>query len=97
MSEIVLVVAAHPDDEALGCGGTIARHTAAGDQVHVLFMADGEASREEADITQRRLAANNCADALGISERIFLDWPDNKLDSVPLLDVVQSLEPHIRR
>ena len=97
MSEVVLVVAAHPDDEVLGCGGTIARHTAAGDQVHVLFMADGEASREEADITQRRLAANNCADALGISERIFLDWPDNKLDSVPLLDVVQSLEPHIRR
>jgi LmbE family N-acetylglucosaminyl deacetylase len=97
MSETVLVVAAHPDDETLGCGGTIARHTAIGDQVHVLFLADGEAAREKTDITQRREAANRSADGLGISERIFLDWPDNKLDSVPLLDVVQSLEPHLSR
>ena len=41
MSESILVVAAHPDDEVLGCGGTIAHHADAGDQVQVLIMAEG--------------------------------------------------------
>ena len=42
MSQSVLVVAPHPDDEVLGCGGTIARHADAGDQVHVLIMTKGD-------------------------------------------------------
>ncbi|MCY4318273.1 MAG: PIG-L family deacetylase, partial [Alphaproteobacteria bacterium] len=37
----VLVIAAHPDDEILGCGGTLARHTAGGDVVHLLSVAEG--------------------------------------------------------
>jgi N-acetylglucosamine malate deacetylase 1 len=45
MSKTVLVVVAHADDEALGCGGTIARHVAEGDILHVVFMADGVGSR----------------------------------------------------
>ena len=43
----VLVVAAHPDDEVLGCGGTIARHANSGDQVHVLVVAEGSTSRQQ--------------------------------------------------
>ena len=46
MPDSVLVVAAHPDDEVLGCGGTIARHSDAGDLVHVLIVAEGATSRQ---------------------------------------------------
>jgi LmbE family N-acetylglucosaminyl deacetylase len=105
MTNTILVIAAHPDDEVLGCGGAIARHTALGDQVHVLFMADGETSRMAVDSNAaaeeresiRRKAAQGAMDVLGVSERIFLDWPDNRLDSIPLLDLVQSIEPVITR
>lgn len=98
MTNTVLVIAAHPDDEVLGCGGAIARHTALGDQVHVLFMADGETSRTSLvkDLEEkRRHAAQGAMDVLGVGERIFLDWPDNRLDTIPMLDLVQSIEPVI--
>ena len=54
----VLVVAAHPDDEALGCGGTIARHRNAGDEIWIVCFADGVGARRQAE-TQRdgRLSA----------------------------------------
>ena len=105
MTNTVLVIAAHPDDEVLGCGGAIARHTALGDQVHVLFMADGETSRHvsDADVlvdvseSKRREAAQGALDVLSVGERIFLDWPDNRLDTIPMLDLVQSIEPVIMR
>ena len=47
VAQRVLVVAAHPDDEVLGCGGTIARHAEAGDQVQVLIVAEGATSRQQ--------------------------------------------------
>ena len=46
---IVLIVAAHPDDEVLGCGGTIARHVAEGDDVNILIVAEGATSRGDED------------------------------------------------
>lgn len=95
MSRIILVVAAHPDDEVLGCGGTIARHVADGDTVHTLFMTDGVGSRGESDklvVSERRVAAEKAKGILGIRTATYQVWPDNRLDSVSLLDVVQSLE-----
>jgi LmbE family N-acetylglucosaminyl deacetylase len=94
----ILVVAAHTDDEVLGCGGTVARHAADGDDVYAIFMADGVTSRSQAkqsDLTSRTCAAENARKILGIRKNFYLGLPDNRLDSVPLIDVIQRLEPII--
>ena len=92
----ILVVAAHPDDETLGCGGTIARHADEGDEVRVLFLADGVGARgisfNDPACQGRKSAAHAAAETLGIREVQFLGLPDNRLDSVDLLDVVKPIE-----
>ena len=95
MNKIILVVAAHPDDEVLGCGGTMARHVNYGDKVHVVFMSDGVSSRVSAkdnEENERRKCANKASEILGAQPPIFLNFPDNRMDEVALLDIVQSLE-----
>lgn len=95
MTKTVLVVAAHSDDEALGCGGTIARHVAEGDSVYAVFIADGVSSRVGANDDElgiRNQAAESARQILGITKNYFLGLPDNRLDSLPLIDVIQPLE-----
>lgn len=98
MAESVLVVAAHPDDEVLGCGGTLAGLVAQGAEVHVSFIADGVTSRGErsdvqlAQVNARQAAAMKAADILGVKSVTFGDFPDNRLDTVALLDVTQKIE-----
>lgn len=99
MNQTVLIIAAHTDDEALGCGGTIARHVAAGDVVHAVFMADGVSSRPDAttaDMEQRMASARQAHEILGLQRVEYLGLPDNRMDSLPLLDVVQALEAVIQ-
>jgi|TARA_R100001530_G_scaffold128257_1_gene97886 LmbE family N-acetylglucosaminyl deacetylase len=88
--ETVLVVVAHPDDEVLGCGGTMAKHGANGDKVHTLILADGFSARLEG--ASRHTNALRAAETLGGEPPQFLDLPDNRLDTLPLLNVVKLVE-----
>ena len=99
MTDTVLVVAAHPDDEVLGCGGTIARHALDGDDVFILILAEGATSRDgntastfSAEVTALQTAATKAAEILGVAPPRFLGLPDNRLDSLDLLDVVKAVE-----
>ena len=95
MPKSILVVAAHPDDETLGCGATIAKHTANKESVSVVTLTGGTASRDEstsADETARREAASKAMEVLGAKWIGKGNFPDNQLDTVPLLDIVKYLE-----
>lgn len=92
-----LVVAAHPDDEILGCGATIARLKDSGCVINVILLGEGPTSRNTttgAEIlrTQAHSEASLAAASLGINELKFMELPDNRFDTVPLLEIVQGLE-----
>ena len=102
MADRALIIAAHPDDEVFGCGGTIAKLTGQGVEVHLAFLADGSAPegpgnhRSTTHIDQRRSAARGRRHPrrhLGH----FDDLPDNRLDSLPLLDITQRVEALIEQ
>lgn len=96
----VLVVAAHPDDEILGCGGTMARLAAEGWAVHILILAEGATSRDEirqretrsVELSELAVCAQRSADIVGATSLELDAFPDNRMDSVDLLDVVKRVE-----
>jgi len=91
----VLVIAAHADDEALGCAGTIAKHIKQGDKVTIAFMTDGVSSRficKPTDESERAVFSNKAMKILGVSDVRQYSFPDNKMDSLPLLDIVKVIE-----
>ena len=90
----VLAVVAHPDDEVLGAGGALARHALAGDEVHILILGTGATARPDsdaADVIGLRNAAVLAANSLGATVELKT-LPDNRFDSVDLLDVAQLVE-----
>jgi LmbE family N-acetylglucosaminyl deacetylase len=89
----VLVVAAHPDDELLGLGGTIARHSAAGDDVVCVVASEGASTRYGDDAAASLEAMGRAAAAvLGVRELRFLGLRDQHLDAQPILSVIQTVE-----
>lgn len=96
----LLVIAAHPDDEVLGAGGLIAKALRQGRRADVLLLGEGATSRVGADAVEvDRLKAQAAASALvlGGAGVEHLGLPDNRFDTVPLLDVVHAIEERIER
>ena len=92
---VILVIVAHTDDETLGLGGTIARHVKAGDKVYGLSMTDGVGARLQKDINAikiRQQASINASKILGLVWLEAGKFPDNSMDSVPLLEIVRFIE-----
>lgn len=89
----VLVLAAHPDDELLGVGGTLARHVHGGDAVHAVVLAEGASSRYRSGLAEDLAkSAQRAAEMLRLSSLELWDLPDQRLDTLPLIDVVQRVE-----
>lgn len=98
----VLVVAAHPDDEVLGCGGTIAWHAERGHDVKVLILAEGVTSRQVKPTGGNAKALSNLAKSarranklLGVEQVELLGFPDNRMDSLARLDIIQTVENRV--
>lgn len=102
-SKRVLVIAAHPDDEVLGMGGTIAKLVKAGSTVDVLIVTDGSTSqyRESAHLAEiieaKKKETRNCADVLGVRDLFYGELPDMKLDTIPHVRINQVIEEVIDR
>ncbi len=89
----ILVVAAHPDDEILGVGGTIRRHTLAGDEAHILIACEGVSMRYAEDHRQRLQGhSRRAGKILGVEAVSFGELPDQRLDTLPLVEVIAKVE-----
>jgi LmbE family N-acetylglucosaminyl deacetylase len=101
MAKRILIVAAHPDDEILGCGGTAARLVKEGNDVYTVILGEGITSRDadasrqkdrREEIDRLRKEAHEANRMIGVKEVFTFDFPDNRFDSVPLLDIVKVIE-----
>jgi LmbE family N-acetylglucosaminyl deacetylase len=99
----LLVIAAHPDDELLGCGGTLLFYKKLGYTIKIIFLSDGESSRninqdiKKKLILKRESLAKKVCKLCKFSPPIFGKFPDNRLDSVNLLEIVKFIENEIKK
>ena len=102
----ILVIAAHPDDETLGCGGLIAKAISLNNDIRVVFIAEGSSSRFKKNdsnieikkaISKREESALKALEFLGVKEKeIFFNYRKCcQLDDYPLLEITQEIESHI--
>ncbi len=100
----VLVIAAHPDDEVLGCGATVARLADEGNEVHIAILGEGITSRYDVptaadpdELVRLRAAADAAAAILGAASSSIVGLPDNRFDTVALLEIVKHIESFVDR
>lgn len=98
----IIIFAAHPDDEILGLGGTMCRYKSQGYKIKCIIMAEGQTSRKEKrELTNTEvlrelyLYAKKASEIIGYDELVIEQFPDNRMDSVDLLDVIKVVEKHI--
>ena len=97
----ILVIAAHPDDELLGCGATLLYYKNAGYKIKIVFLGDGESSRDmDKDklsklIRIRQKQAEQVSSKCKFLKPSFGNFPDNKLDKIPFLNIVKFVEKQI--
>jgi LmbE family N-acetylglucosaminyl deacetylase len=97
MSKKVLIVAAHPDDEVLGCFGTVARLIKQGYEAYTLILGEGKTSRDESRIVENKKdeievlnsEIQKANDIIGVKKVFVESFPDNRFDSVDLLDIIK--------
>ena len=97
MKKRILIIAAHPDDEILGCGATVAKLVQNSGVARSIILGQGMISRG-ADLSALKLLRNSATSAneiLGIDQVRFYDFPDNSMDSVPLLEITKVVEIEI--
>ena len=100
-----LIVAAHPDDEILGCGGSIAKWVNNGHQVDILIIAEGVTSRSfsrnreanKKELLNLSSMAQRSSKIVGANSIELLDYPDNRLDSIELLDLIKVVEAKVEK
>lgn len=86
----ILILSAHPDDETYGVGGTVLKHKKDGHKVFVYIMTDGVTARHNVKTKQRHAAEEACK-ILGVDEVIFGELPDQRLDALPLLEIIKPI------
>jgi LmbE family N-acetylglucosaminyl deacetylase len=97
MMNTVLVIGAHPDDETLGVGATLARHVAEGDDVHALVLCEGMSLRyPDAEDDFLAAEARAAARILGLKSLTLTGFPDQRLDQLSLIEIAAPIEQRIR-
>ena len=89
----MVVIAPHPDDETLGCGGTILRHVRSGDSVHWIIVTGmtNESGYSDSKISARAMEIGKVAQKYGFASTTQLEFPPKDLDKVPLANIIDKL------
>ncbi|EMO29502.1 PIG-L deacetylase family protein [Leptospira noguchii] len=102
--KIILTVAAHPDDEILGCGATMARLSQEGCEIHILILAEGITSRKNTrdrnsnlnELSELAQIAHTAGKTVGAKSVELFDFPDNRMDSIDRLDIIKVIERKVQ-